>query len=179
MNKQHTKLHIYANLLGLMVISCILLGAFYEQLILKTLPCPLCLLQRVAFIATGLAMMLNLFDEIKPSHYGLMLLSSTVGFSVATRQILLHIVPHDTGYGQPFLGLHLYTWAAISFATVIILVSISLLFDQGFDKPTKNKLTWLAGWVFVGLIAANLLSTFLECGLKPCPDNPTRYELMN
>ena len=28
---------------------------------------------------------------------------------------------------------------------------------------------------FVGIILANLISTFLECGLTQCPDDPVRY----
>ena len=35
------------------------------------------------------------------------------------RQVLLHILPGDPGYGGEVLGLHLYSWAFIVFATII------------------------------------------------------------
>jgi hypothetical protein len=37
------------------------------------------------------------------------------GACISIRQILLHIVPPDPGYGDPVLGLHLYTWALLVF----------------------------------------------------------------
>ena len=48
------------NLLGLLGVSLVLLVAFYYQLFLNELPCPLCLLQRGCFVALGIGFALNL-----------------------------------------------------------------------------------------------------------------------
>ena len=34
-----------------------------------------------------------------------------MGGAIAARQILLHIMPGDPGFGSAFLGMHFYTWA--------------------------------------------------------------------
>lgn len=176
MKNNHTTIHYYGNLLGLFLVSFILLVAFYEQFMFDTLPCPLCLLQRAAFVAVGLGCLFNLYQAIKPSHYGLMLLSAALGFSMAVRQILLHILPNDPGYGQPLLGLHLYTWSAIGFAVIIVCIGFALIFDKGFSKnPRRGKLSLLAAGLFLLLILLNAIGSFLECGFGQCPDNPTRY----
>ncbi|MCE1658450.1 disulfide bond formation protein B, partial [Enterobacter hormaechei] len=41
------------NLIGLFAISAVLTLAFYYQLVLSELPCPLCLLQRAGMIMIG------------------------------------------------------------------------------------------------------------------------------
>ena len=46
------------------------------------------------------------------------ILASLVGSAASIRQILLHIVPPDPGYGPPILGVHLYSWALV-FACLI------------------------------------------------------------
>jgi len=33
----------------------------------------------------------------------------------------------------------------------------------------------IAMWLFLVLVAANMVSTLLECGFGACPDNPTHY----
>ncbi len=48
------------NVLGLLGISGVLLVAFIYQLVLGELPCPLCLLQRGAFVALGLGFLFNI-----------------------------------------------------------------------------------------------------------------------
>ncbi len=48
------------NGLGLLAVSVVLLVAFADQLLLGDLPCPLCILQRGAFVAVGVALVMNL-----------------------------------------------------------------------------------------------------------------------
>lgn len=180
MEKQ-LKLHAIANHLALILICFVLFAAFYEQIALHELPCPLCLLQRVGLIALGLAICLNLRFGAQIPHYGLMLLASLMGLVIATRQILLHITPGDSGYGSPILGLHLYTWASIFFFTSVLFVSLSLLFDKAF-RGENNKLSikfFTQGLIalFLVLILANMLGVFFECGIGVCPDNPVTYLL--
>ena len=35
-----------------------------------------------------------------------------------------------------------------------------------------------AVWLVIGLTAANVISTLLECGLAACPADPVAYELL-
>ena len=170
------------NALSLYGVALILAAAFAAQLLLHELPCPLCLLQRVMFALLAIGPMLNVRFGPRPSHYALSLLAAMVGAVVSSRQILLHILPGDSGYGTALLGYHYYTWAFIGFGVAIVLLSIMLLFDTQFEResapPSAGILATVAVWLVIALTAANVASTLLECGFKSCADNPVVYELL-
>src|SRR6188472_1842289 len=91
------------NALGLYAIALILAAAFVFQFALGELPCPLCLLQRVAFAALAVGPILNLRYGPRPSHYALSLIAAIAGAGISMRQVLLHIIPGDPGYGSMIL----------------------------------------------------------------------------
>lgn len=172
------------NILGLLGVSVVLAAAFFYQLAFGELPCPLCLLQRGAFVALGLGFLLNIRFGSSPAHYGMVVVSAVIGASVALRQILLHIQPGDPGFGSAFLGLHFYTWALVAFAVTILYAGLLLFLESGDGRaepgPTSiDRLATLSVWLFALLVAGNLLSTTLECGLGPCSDNPTYYNWLH
>ena len=173
---------ITLNALGLYGIALVLVAAFASQILLKELPCPLCLLQRVLFSMLAIGPVLNIRFGPRPSHYALSLLTAVVGAAVSARQILLHIMPRDSGYGSTLLGYHYYTWAFIGFVAAIVLISIVLLLDdwQRDDKVARpvGLFSRVSVWLVIGLIAISAISTLLECGYRACPDNPTFYELL-
>ena len=171
------------NALALYGLALLLAAAFAAQLLLHELPCPLCLLQRILFALLAIGPILNVRFGPRPSHYALSLLTAVLGASVSTRQVLLHILPGDAGYGSALLGYHYYTWALIGFIAAIVLLAAMLLFDRQFDHRTASgaaarKFAQGAVWLVVGLTALNVLSTLLECGFAACADNPTVYELL-
>jgi disulfide bond formation protein DsbB len=99
------------NALGLYAIALVLLVAFVAQLMLHELPCPLCLLQRIQFAMLAVGPILNVRFGPRPSHYAASLLTAVAGAVFAARQILLHVMPGDPGYGTAripllHLGLH-------------------------------------------------------------------------
>ncbi len=180
------------NIIGILGLSLVIIGAYTVQFALGELPCPLCLLQRVGMlmVMTGFAM--NLKFGIKPAHYGMSIIGALFGASVSMRQVLLHIVPvpgQPTGYGTPILGMHLYTWAFIFFTMTIFIIAVVMLFGKQFEtsyngsngkssEALSNKLegfSMFAFYVIFILAAANVITSFLECGLGPCPDNPVNY----
>lgn len=174
---------ITANALGLYAIALVLSVAFAAQLLLDELPCPLCLLQRVQFALLAVGPMLNVRFGPRPSHYGLSLLVAVAGAAFAARQILLHILPGDPGYGSALLGYHYYSWAFIGFAAAIVLAAAMLLFDNQFEPGKTQPLAVdpfarAAVWLVMALTALNVLATLLECGFAACPDNPVHYELL-
>lgn len=171
------------NIIGVLGICGVLLGAYYVQFVGHEFPCPLCLLQRLGMLGVAFGAMLNLRYGVQPAHYGVSLLSAVFGASVSVRQILLHIVPGTGGFGTPVWGLHLYTWAFIVFVVAIFLIGIMLIFEGQFKKDLLHKAPVRIGFfvktVFllaVFITAANVVTTFLECGFGACPGNPTSYE---
>jgi uncharacterized membrane protein len=123
---------------------------------------------------------LNIRYGPRPSHSALSVLAALVGVTASVRQVMLHILPGDKGYGSPILGLHFYTWAALFFLLAIALVAIVMLFDRQFadahsPPPAFAK---VAVWLVILLVAANAVSTLLECGFAVCPEDPVRYLLL-
>lgn len=177
-------LAVTLNALSLYAVALVLTAAFAAQLVLHELPCPLCLLQRIQFAALAIGPILNVRFGPRPSHYALSLFAAAAGFSFSTRQVLLHIMPGDAGYGTALLGFHYYTLALIGFAVAIILIAAILLFDRQFERdgaapevPT-GMFAAIAVWLVIGLTALNVGSTLLECGFGACADNPVVYELL-
>jgi disulfide bond formation protein DsbB len=171
------------NALSLYAVALVLAAAFAAQLLLHELPCPLCLLQRLQFAVLAIGPILNVRFGPRPSHYALSLMAAIAGAAFSTRQVLLHIMPGDAGYGTALLGYHYYTWALIGFASAIVLLAAILLFDRQFEQhtaeqPAPGAFAAVAVWLVIGLTALNVVSTLLECGFGACADNPVVYELL-
>lgn len=173
---------IALNLLGLSGISLSLLIAFYYQIVLHELPCPLCLLQRVGMIAIGIGFMLNLRFGERSLHYGVALIGCLLTGALAARQVLLHIVPGTGTYGSALFGMHFYTLALLSAIAATAFIAVLLMLRRSHDAaaPTAgmHAASKAVAILFTLLIAANLLSTILECGAGQCDDDPTYYQLL-
>jgi disulfide bond formation protein DsbB len=175
---------ITLNALSLYAVALVLAAAFAAQLLLQELPCPLCLLQRIQFAVLAIGPILNVRFGPRPSHYALSLLAAVAGAAFSTRQVLLHIMPGDAGYGTALFGYHYYTWALIGFIAAIVLLAAILLFDRQFEDdgavppPGGGAFATTAVWLVIGLTALNVVSTLLECGFGACADNPLVYELL-
>ncbi|WP_398480543.1 disulfide bond formation protein B [Tardiphaga sp.] len=174
---------ITLNVLALYALAAVLATAFGAQFVLGELPCPLCLLQRIMFALLAIGPILNIRYGPRPSHYALSLLAAIVGAVVSTRQVLLHIMPGDTGYGTALFGYHFYTLALLAFVAAIALISLMLLSDRQFERqPAAPVTTGILATIAVGLIialtAGNFASALLECGFKACADDPVVYELL-
>ena len=175
------------NILFLLMICVPLIGAYGIQFIKGEFPCPLCLLQRLAMLGIACGALMNIRFGIRPIHYGMCILSAVLGAIISTMQSLLHIVPApgNAGYGTPVMGMHLYTWALLIFMATILIIGIVFLFDSQFEskETTQNPrevpaIGVAAFWIAFIVTAANVCTTFLECGLGQCPDNPTSYLML-
>lgn len=186
MNDQNgTTLFRSLNALGALAISAVLLMAFYDQFTGGGLPCPLCLLQRIGCVAVLFGLLLNVLYGSKASHYSIVLLGACFGAAVAMRQISLHIVPPNPGYGGTFFGFHYYTWAFMVFAAVVVGTAIVSAFGAQYreqrhvafrQQPVLGKLAIAVG---LTVVLANVLSAFAECGFGACPDDPVSYWLFD
>lgn len=168
------------NILALFGISGVLLFAFFWQVVYAELPCPLCLLQRAAFVMAGVGFLLNVRYGASSLHYAVVIASAAVGMIAASRQVLLHIAPGDPGFGSPFLGMHFYTWALVGYFALIVFSAFMLALDRRAIDNAKPLVVGTAAlvamWLFFVLVVANAASTTLECGFGPCPDDPVEYQ---
>ena len=167
------------NVLGLLGVCGVLAVAFSLQLALHELPCPLCLLQRAAFIAVGIGFLLNIRFGSSSAHYGAILVGAVAGAAMSLRQVLLHVVPGTGEYGSAIFGLHLYTWGFVAFAATILYVAALLFLEARAARqaagPRDGVISSAISWLFIVLVAVNLVSVLLECGVGPCDDDPTYY----
>lgn len=160
------------NLLFIFVLCGVLFGSYFYQYLKSEEPCPLCLLQRLGMIGVILAILMNLRFGIKVQHYGLAILSALLGRIVSLRQISYHVCPEFPAFGEPVLGFDLYIWSFIIFTCSIFACAV-LLIIYGFSQQKQPPPTWGAFERFVSiivalLIAANVVTTYLECGFTAC-----------
>lgn len=189
---------VYWGFVGWILAYCgVLLGAFSVQFLEGEFPCPLCMLQRYAMILSALAALWIVMQArrgtLTMGRYaqgvGMGLLAALAGSVISGRQILLHILPGDPGYGSAVLGLHLYTWALITFFIVALFCAVALLLmpKAVATAPGSSWLgrfggfvTKLVVWLFLFLIAANVLAIIvLEGAAWVLPDDPQSYNLLD
>ena len=176
--------------LNILVVCGVLAGAFVVQFGEGEFPCPLCVLQRMAMMLCALGpayvIMQARAGEVKTSDfatgYGMSVIAAVGGACISIRQILLHIVPPDPGYGDPVLGSHLYTWALLVFVAEIIAAGVNLVFARELE-PREARFGWpsrLVLLLFGVIIAANAAAVFAEEGLHwTLPDDPNSYRLFD
>jgi len=183
-------LYTFALLANAWVLLAILAGAFIAQFAAGEPPCPLCVMQRIAMMMAALgpcytllmAQREGLSQRAIAIGAGIGILASLLGAAISIRQVLLHILPGDPGFGSPMFGYHLYTWAAIAFACNIAAAGMQLLGLQWFSgsaafRPPMVRLTAMALGV---MLVANILSVIAEAGFAwHLPDNPTTYLLFS
>lgn len=188
------KLGFWAQIAFLLAYIGVLSGAmFYFQFGLGEYPCPLCIAQRMGMMLSSLGALYVVVNSLRgtlsPSRFmtglGLAIVGALLGAAMSARQILLHIMPGDPGYGEPVLGLHLYTWAFISFVVVLLFAGVLLTFGTEFlpVRPASRfaaVIAWIVIGIFLFTIVANLIAVFALEGFNWfLPDDPTGYELFN
>ena len=172
----------WVNVLALFALIGVLAGSLHLQFGIGEQPCPLCLVQRSAMVGLAIGPLMNLLWGMRPAHYALSILAAMVGGAGSTRQILLHIAaPGDPGYGPAVMGLHLYTWAFITFAIAIVGCAVMLLWDAPFRvgdigiRGQRRGMRIVAftaiTWVTLDLLVIAIW-VLPECGLRMCPDDP-------
>lgn len=172
----------------------VLLSAMSVQLFGHERPCPLCMLQRYAMILATIPPMWIVTDALRGrlsrlryvAGLGLSIIASVAGGLESTRQILLHIASKtDPGYGSAVVGLHLYTWALITFVVVVLFCGALLVLAPTVAPvaPAAAGARWVARavvWLFLGVIVVNVVLIVLLEGLSwVLPDDPANYRLLH
>lgn len=175
---QSVKFILYVLICMLCIISNV--TALVFQLLFYELPCPLCLMQRYGFLAVGYGCVLSIKENSKVEHNIIIIISIIYTMVVAIRQMLLHIAPHDLGYGSTFLGIHFYTWSALISISFITLMALLPVLENSINtfflkKSYLSRLPSLMLKSILILTIINVISMYLECGFTMCPANPIRY----
>ncbi len=175
------------NAAGAAGIALLLLLGFAVQFLLGELPCPLCNLQRLAFVLCGFGFLLNLRFGAQPLHYAVTLLGALFGLVASGRQVLLHILPGSGAYGSAILGLHVYSWAVVLFLATIAGAALLMTLNGGrteHDRTDSQAATRfrsvykVAAYALIVVTFANAINSFVQCGPIECPDDPVSYWLL-
>ncbi|MEV6771090.1 disulfide bond formation protein B [Nocardia sp. NPDC051030] len=171
-----------------------LAGAYFFQFGLGEYPCPMCLLQRMFFLlsAIGPAWIIVrsrtgvVTTQEFASGFGWAILAAVLGSAISASQVLMHIVPPDPGYAGALFGLHLYTWAFITFVLAILASAIALFLTAVSEPGTVartsaalSRAAKITPAILMTFVATNLVACFLLQGLHwKMSGDPTSYQFL-
>ena len=167
-------------LLMLAALAAVLTAAMALQVALGEIPCPLCLLQRVAMFGCCFGLILQLRSEHSERGQergsGIGLMFAVLLLVISVRQTLLDIVPRPghAYIGQAVFGLHMPVWSVViavallaGFAIRLVLFGAPRAAAAGGDGPLGRWARGLELYVVV-ISAINFVSVVLQCGLGEC-----------
>lgn len=168
----------------MLVIAEILTFAMILQYRGGEIPCPLCLLQRVAMFGVCFGIILHFRDGASARNDGLSMIFALFLLIVAARQTLLDIYPRPghAYIGSAIFGIHMPVWSVI--ISVAILLAFAIRFavlggenSRGDERPElMSRAAALLGYYVIALCAINFVSVVLQCGLDAC--HTTGYRLL-
>jgi hypothetical protein len=164
--------------------GCILTTAMILQFYGGEIPCPLCLLQRVAMFGACFGVILHFRHGYSARNDGVSMLFALFLLIVSARQVLLDIYPRPghNYIGSSILGLHMPVWSVIIAVAILLAFAIKLtvLGDEHLrDRPPSPALGRLARLLSLYVIAIcliNLGSVLVQCGADAC--HTTGYRLL-
>ena len=166
-------------LLVMLVIAGVLTAAMTLQYANGELPCPLCLLERVAMLGLCFGIMLNFRHGFSYQNTGFSLLFAIVLLVIAVRQSLLDIYPRP-GHeyiGSAILGIHMPVWSIIIALCVLTAYAIKLAILGGDEYlreaelaefPAIRKVADILSLYVIAICLINLASVVLQCGFGEC-----------
>jgi disulfide bond formation protein DsbB len=162
--------------LMLAVLAAILTAAMVMQYAFSEIPCPLCLLQRVAMFGCCFGLIEQLRSSNSERGTGIALIFAVLLLVISIRQTLLDLFPR-AGHeyvGSAIFGVHMPVWSV--FIAVVLLLGFAIrlaLFggarnaaDAGRSSP-RAIVQALVLYV-IAICAINFLSVIAQCGLDQC-----------
>jgi disulfide bond formation protein DsbB len=160
----------------MLTMAAILTMAMVLQYDSGEIPCPLCLLQRVALFGVCFGIILHFRHGDSARNDGFSMLFALLLLVVSVRQTLLDIYPRPghSYIGSAILGLHMPVWSVIIAAAILLAFAIKFA-ALGGEHPRDPQASPMLGRmarllslyvIVIGLI--NLGSVILQCGFDAC-----------
>lgn len=173
-------------LLILLAFAGVLTTALVLQYAYGELPCPLCLLQRVAMFGICFGIMLDFRRGFSYQNVGFSLLFAIFLLVLSVRQTVLDIYPRPghSYIGSAVLGLHMPVWSIIIAILVLAAYAVQLCVlgrDTGLplveakSYPALKRIGEGVSLYVLALCAVNFISVFAQCGFGEC--HTTGYAL--
>ncbi len=169
----------------LVVLSGILTTAMGFQYLNGEIPCPLCLLQRVAMFGVCFGIIQNFRSGYSDRNAGWSILFSLLLLIISVRQTLLDIVPRPghAYVGSAVFGLHMPVWSVLIATALLIAFGLKLVVLGGDARlagvKPRGALGTLASAVMIYVLvlcAINFVSVIVQCGADAC--HTTEYRML-
>jgi disulfide bond formation protein DsbB len=159
----------------MLTVAAILTVAMVLQYYGGEIPCPLCLLQRVAMFGVCFGIILHFRHGYSAQNTGVSMLFALLLLIISVRQTLLDIFPrpgHDY-IGSAVLGLHMPVWSVVIAVAILVALAINLAVLGGEDlrdppSPTLSRIARLLGLYMVAIGLINFASVAVQCGVDAC-----------
>jgi len=125
----------------LAALAAILTAAMVMQYALGEIPCPLCLLQRVAMFGCCFGLIRQLHAGGSERGTGIALIFAVLLLVISVRQTLLDIYPrpgHDY-VGSAVFGLHLPVWSVVIAVALLLGLAARLTLFGGSHSATNDE----------------------------------------
>jgi disulfide bond formation protein DsbB len=168
----------------MLTLAAILTMAMALQYYDGEIPCPLCLLQRVAMFGVCFGIILHFRHGYSARHDGFSMLFALLLLVVSVRQTLLDIYPRPghSYIGSAILGLHMPVWSVIIAAAILLAFAIKFAALGGEHprgpqpSPMLGRLARLLSLYVIAIGLINLGSVILQCGFGAC--HTSGYKLL-
>ncbi len=169
----------------MLTIAAILTTAMTFQYYGGEIPCPLCLLQRVAMFGVCFGIILHFRHGYSARNAGVSMLFALFLLIVSVRQTLLDTYPRPghSYIGSAVLGLHMPVWSIIIAVAVLLAfaIKIAVLGDEHLPdrrpSPALGRLARLLGLYVIAICLINFGSVILQCGAGAC--HTSEYKLLS
>lgn len=163
-------------LLMLAALAAILTMAMVLQVAFGEIPCPLCLLQRVAMLGCCFGIIQQLHAKESQRGAGIGLVFALLLLVISARQTLLDIVPRPghAYVGQAVFGMHMPVWSVV--IAVALLLGFAIRFAlfgapraaAGPEASAMRRSARALELYVVFMCAINFVAVVLQCGLGAC-----------
>lgn len=188
MRTQGDRLPALLNDLFLMAMMLAMAGILTVAMIFQyyagEIPCPLCLLQRVAMFGVCFGIIMHFRHGPSARNDGFCMLFALFLLLVSARQTLIDIYPRPghSYIGSAVFGLHMPVWSIVIAVTILLAfaVKFAILGDPLRDpqpSPTLGCLARLLSLCVIALCLINFASVIVQCGVDAC--HTTGYRLLS
>lgn len=160
-----------------LVLAGIQAAALGMQFVGGEVPCPLCLLQRVAMFGVSFGIVRDFRNGAASRNTGLSMIFALFLLVVSVRQVLLDIYPRP-GHeyiGSAVFGLHMPVWSVLIAAALLLGFALKLALLGGDDNlaplkkfPALTRAAHMLSLFVVLLCAVNLIAVIVQCGGGAC-----------
>jgi disulfide bond formation protein DsbB len=170
--------------LMLLALAGILTAAMVIQFVDRDIPCPLCLLQRVAMFGCCFGLIHQLRGGDSQRGAGIGLVFSVLLLVISARQTLLDLFPRPghAYVGGAVFGVHMPVWSVFIAVALLLGFAVRLAIfggpraASGAEGSILRRLTYCLGVYVVIIFGINCLSVLVQCGFGEC--HTSGYELL-